>query len=280
MRPSRCLPLSTLLPLLLTHPLVAGDALHGGAASRIQPPPAPLACVARLYGGAPELSDGEWTLNLPDGQRIRYDDHRSKSFEERLESPDLEDMFSIRYQPGAIRPVDTPDEDPGRIRVDALFSAAYGSSRANVDVIPIRFLDQRLEVHRKVAPAFLRVAARLERVRQADPSVGPFLQHLGGTFVWRAIAGTERRSAHAYGISIDLNVARSHYWRWQKPASPLKWTNRVPQSIVEAFEAEGFIWGGRWYHYDTMHFEYRPELLDPACYAPPPDAVGAQGAGR
>jgi hypothetical protein len=23
----------------------------------------------------------------------------------------------------------------------------------------------------------------------------------------------------------------------------------------------GFIWGGYWYHYDTMHFEYRPELL-------------------
>ena len=30
-------------------------------------------------------------------------------------------------------------------------------------------------------------------------------------------------------------------------------------------EKHGFIWGGRWYHYDTMHFEYRPELLVPAC---------------
>jgi hypothetical protein len=27
------------------------------------------------------------------------------------------------------------------------------------------------------------------------------------------------------------------------------------------FEKHGFIWGGKWYHYDTMHFEYRPELL-------------------
>ena len=26
-------------------------------------------------------------------------------------------------------------------------------------------------------------------------------------------------------------------------------------------ERHGFIWGGNWYHYDTMHFEYRPELL-------------------
>ena len=31
--------------------------------------------------------------------------------------------------------------------------------------------------------------------------------------------------------------------------------------VVEIFEKYGFIWGGKWYHYDTMHFEYRPELL-------------------
>ena len=32
-------------------------------------------------------------------------------------------------------------------------------------------------------------------------------------------------------------------------------------TIVDVFERHGFIWGGRWFHYDTMHFEYRPELL-------------------
>jgi hypothetical protein len=34
-----------------------------------------------------------------------------------------------------------------------------------------------------------------------------------------------------------------------------------PQAIVDAFEAEGFIWGGKWHSFDFMHFEYRPELL-------------------
>ena len=38
--------------------------------------------------------------------------------------------------------------------------------------------------------------------------------------------------------------------------------NKIPKEVVDIFERYGFIWGGRWYHYDTMHFEYRPELFD------------------
>jgi hypothetical protein len=38
----------------------------------------------------------------------------------------------------------------------------------------------------------------------------------------------------------------------------------VPFEIVLIFERHGFIWGGKWYHYDTMHFEYRPELAPAA----------------
>ncbi len=37
--------------------------------------------------------------------------------------------------------------------------------------------------------------------------------------------------------------------------------NEIPMEIVRIFEKHGFIWGGKWHHYDTMHFEYRPELL-------------------
>lgn len=41
-----------------------------------------------------------------------------------------------------------------------------------------------------------------------------------------------------------------------------KYRNRIPRKIVEIFEKHGFIWGGAWYHYDTMHFEFRPEILN------------------
>jgi hypothetical protein len=34
-----------------------------------------------------------------------------------------------------------------------------------------------------------------------------------------------------------------------------------PSEIIEAIERHGFIWGGKWWHFDTMHFEYRPEII-------------------
>jgi len=225
-----------------------------------------LKCLQRLYAGTAEHTRAGWMLVLPDGTRIPYDDGRKKTLAERLAAPDVEDVFAQRYRPGPIRPVRTEDEDPGRVRIDALFAATYGKSQASVDVVPLRFFDQSPLVHRRVAPALARVVARLERAVARESTLRPYLTGIGGSFAWRNIAGTDRPSAHAYAAAVDINVERSDYWRWQKPAAPLRWRNRVPQAIVDAFEAEGFIWGGRWYHYDTMHFEYRPELLDPSCY--------------
>lgn len=43
----------------------------------------------------------------------------------------------------------------------------------------------------------------------------------------------------------------------------MKYINTFEMKIVEIFERHGFIWGGRWYHFDTMHFEYRPEMNPP-----------------
>jgi hypothetical protein len=232
-------------------------------------PPAGLACLSRWYPVVPALKDGVWLATLPDGSAFPYDDGKAKTFEEKLEAPDLEDTYSIPYVVGPIQPVDALNQDPGRIRFDPLFRAAYGKSEAEVDVVPLEVFGRTLKVHRKVKPSFERVAQRLAQAIAADPSLAPFLKDVGGTFLWRPIANTQRQSAHSYGVSMDINVARSDYWEWQKPKLPTRWRNRIPPAIVEAFEAEGFIWGGRWFHYDTMHFEYRPELLDPACREKP-----------
>jgi hypothetical protein len=60
--------------------------------------------------------------------------------------------------------------------------------------------------------------------------------------------------------NVDIAVDFSNYWLWEKKGAP-EYKNSIPYEIVAIFEKHGFIWGGKWYHFDTMHFEYRPELL-------------------
>jgi hypothetical protein len=100
-------------------------------------------------------------------------------------------------------------------------------------------------------------------VLASEPSLRALVDHPGGGFAYRSIEGTDRLSAHAFGIAVDLDPKHGAYHRWDG-AHP-KWRNEIPMAVVSAFEAEGFIWGGRWYHYDTIHFEYRPELFDRSC---------------
>lgn len=89
------------------------------------------------------------------------------------------------------------DLDPGRIRSDLLFKAAYGATAAGVQakLVTVDFVGQNVKFHELAAPA----------------------------------------------------LAKSNDWEWEKtPSGTFVWKNQIPQAIVDAFEAEGFAWGGRW----------------------------------
>ncbi len=86
-----------------------------------------------------------------------------------------------------------------------------------------------------------------------------YIKNIDGTYQYRPIAGTTRLSPHSYGIAIDLDNKYTSYWLWDKE---YRYKSDIPQKIVDIFEKYGFVWGGRWYHYDTMHFEYRPEMFE------------------
>jgi hypothetical protein len=254
-------PLATLFLVLL----LGADAATGALQVEPSSVPEQLTCLGRHYNLTPAFVHRAWLAVLPNGARVPFDDGKSKTFEQRLDAPDIKDIFLIPYRAGPIRPVETENEDPGRVRVEALFVATYGGpAAAAAQQVRIRFLGMPVRVHKKIARALARVDERLAQAQKADAGLGRFLRRLSGGFAARKIAGTERTSAHAFGIAIDLGKSESDYWRWQRD-KPLRWHNRFPQAIVDAFEAEGFIWGGRWYHYDTMHFEYRPELFGPPC---------------
>lgn len=212
-------------------------------------------------------TDDVWGLELPDRTTLSWDDGRTKTPAERLDQPDLEDAFAQAYPRGPIAPVADDTWDPGRARVEPLFRAAYGATARDVsaELVDVKIAGHSVKFHRRAAPALGRVATRLEALLRMEPQLADFFRVLGGTFNARTIAGTERTSAHAWGIAIDIDTGKSDYWR--DVGKPIVWRNRIPSSIVAAFEAEGFVWGGRWFHYDTMHFEWRPELFDAQCRA-------------
>ena len=199
-----------------------------------------------------------------DGTRMPLDDGKGpKSFEAWLESPDIEDMLAQSY-PADAEPAPVRENfDPGRARNTAFFDHMYGSCRKGETarhLVAVPWLPSRggtrLMVTRVNGVAG-RVAAISAELDKLPRSFDRFLVPAAGAYICRAIAGTDRSSAHGWGIAIDIATKHAHYWRW----SGKGWRNEIPMEIVRVFERHGFIWGGRWHHYDTMHFEYRPELM-------------------
>ncbi len=208
-------------------------------------------------------------LILKDGRKFAISDNRTnKSFEEMLEKPDIDDMFFAPYPGGSSPQPPARNSDPGRVRFEPLFVTMYGDCKANEVTKNLRTVNwmPKHSGGRVTITSVNGIDKALDEVsREMDELAPPFVKYLNptaGTYNCRVIAGTQVRSMHAYAAALDISTAFSNYWRWDtKIGSAPIWKNRIPIEIVRVFERHGFIWGGYWYHYDTMHFEYRPELL-------------------
>jgi hypothetical protein len=224
-----------------------------------------LAALAAAYPDHLHSAGGN-TLVWHDGTRMQYDDGvQGKSPGQLLNSPDLQDQMSVSYPTGPIV-VPSRGSDPGRIRYEPFFKKMYGSSPAEVEknLARVRWLGGAgsLRVTR-INGVSDRLRAVSDELEQLPENVRKYVNRPAGGYLWRVIAGTSRLSPHSFGIAVDINTEYADYWRWSSPGpfEDITYRNRIPVSIVEIFERHGFVWGGRWYHYDTMHFEYRPELL-------------------
>ena len=138
----------------------------------------------------------------------------------------------------------------------------------------IRFLGHPVQVHYSILVDLSLVEQIILRIAQTNAAVRQWINSIGSVdaWSWRNIASSGSRSFHAYGAAIDI-LPRSlgglqTYWLWTSQHTPEWWTVpysrrfHPPDEVIEAFESFGFIWGGKWRFYDTMHFEYRPEILD------------------
>ena len=219
--------------------------------------------VQKLLNHYPQIIEfKENKLFFKDGSYLIYDDFKTKSTTELIENPDVEDQFFYDYKLGQIN-------DAGRIRNEVFFKKIYGISKSDVenklvDVVWCpKLVNQKIKV--TTVNGIDKIVKNLSSELDKNPAFANYLKNIAGTFSWRNIAGTNRLSMHSFGMTIDINTKYSNYWQWdckcKNENAKLIYKNRIPLEIVKIFEKYGFIWGGNWQHYDTMHFEYRPELL-------------------
>ena len=204
------------------------------------------------------------SLILPAGTGMRCDDGKEKDYLQRLDDTDIEDMFRDVYPSGPpARPAYLAD--PGRCRCEAFFRKMYGGTAQAVRrrLVPVDWFGQKI-MFTSVNGAADSLRAVEAELRTLPRRYARYFEN-SSSFYWRQVRGADRLSAHSYGIAIDICTQYSDYWLWTNPGAAetdeLTYRNRIPARIVEAFERHGFISGAKWYHYDTMHFEFRPDLL-------------------
>lgn len=229
--------------------------------------------AAKLIAAYPDWLDrleGGMLVWKKDGEQMRFDDGKaSKDFKALLNNPDIEDQLALGYIAGSLAAPPAIDFDPGRFRNEAFFKKMYGDCEKD-EVRPHLAIIDWLPKKGGGKLAVTTVNGVDEKLKAVSDELDalpdkftPYLIPSAGVYNCRNIAGSNLKSVHAYGAAIDINAAHSDYWLWSKQDGKggIPYRNRVPDEIVEVFERHGFIWGGKWYHFDTMHFEYRPELL-------------------
>jgi hypothetical protein len=188
----------------------------------------------------------------------------NESYDDRLKSATILDQMLLPYPKGPLAKPPALEDDPGRFRNAEFFDKMYGNcdkGETQKKLVTLNWLPNahagvlKVTSVNGVVDRLRDVSAEIDRLPMA---LKKFAFPSAGTFNCRVVKDTGNRSMHAWGAAIDLNTKFSDYWLWSKGKS---YRNRMPMEIVEIFERHGFIWGGKWGHYDTMHFEYRPELL-------------------
>lgn len=232
--------------------------------------------------------DGDWMLRVEDAW-FAWAGGRLMPEAERTQWEQFAPLPLYRY-PLELPPLPVIDEEAAqrlrqRVRDDAanpprrheefLGSLLRAGSRAETEqrVVRMEVAGFTVTVHERLREPLTLVSEELRQLRNSDPDVAAFLKGLVemNGYNYRYVEGTRSRSYHSYGLAVDL-VPKSYggrhaYWMWAMSKVRDWWTvpyeNRwmVPVPVVRAFERQGFVWGGKWLFFDTMHFEYRPEVL-------------------
>lgn len=207
------------------------------------------------------------------GKPIYFRDGRMLR-EDRLGEADGFDPVFYRYPQETLRRAPASADLP-HYSTD-VFEALFGVTETQVrtQCESATFLGHRMFLNTLVLDPLRKVEEEITRAAAVDPAVARWIEELEITysFIFREIAGSDTRSLHSFGLAVDLEPSsyrgRHAYWRWSRVLDRENWF-RIPPSqrwsppppVIEAFERNGFVWGGKWSYFDVIHFEYRPEVL-------------------
>lgn len=203
-------------------------------------------------------------MRLMSNRHVLIDDGQTKTRRETEHDADVQEQLSEIYPTGRCFRGRKPGADPGILRAIPFLKAAYGANLHQVKRTS-RSLDWfgseiRFSTRHGAADALLRVRTEL---RQLPAHMHEVLKQPQRALDWSEHLDTERLSVHAFGIAIELSKAAANSWRGPRARRGIlrAYENKIHPEIVEIFERHGFIWGGKWHHFNTAHFEYRPELI-------------------
>jgi hypothetical protein len=207
------------------------------------------------------------------GQRIFFQDGKMLSAEH-LPEAERYDPILYPYMLGPLKKPPDPVAYPFN-RSNDFFEALVGGGERQIAAACrwVPFLNHRVFVHESCIESLERIDRSLLELASSSAKVRSYIEDIKIIFSLdrREVHGTDHLSVHSYGIALDI-VPREYggkqvYWRWsnawnknwEKMDLSQRW--HPPDQVIEAFEREGFVWGGKWYHFDTIHFEYRPEII-------------------
>jgi hypothetical protein len=238
--------------------------------------------------GGIEFLDGDWTIQVY-SERFYYAEGRLLPASLREKMNEYAPLPFYNYQKELPPWVQPAPEESARMReqealrssrqlkrsshfYDALWRA-HSRDESWERVKQIRFLGHQVLVHYSILTELSLVEEQILRSSKTSAAVRQWINiiNVADSWNWRNIASSQGRSYHAYGAAIDL-LPKSlggleTYWLWTARNTPEWWAVpysrrfHPPDEVIKAFESFGFIWGGKWRFYDTMHFEYRPEIL-------------------
>jgi hypothetical protein len=249
--------------------------------------------------GEAVLRNGDWAVEM-DGEQYYYAQGKFLSESEMKQAADFRQQMLYRYTTEFAHDVspDTSENNPWKTTAAELFwrrtifsgqtSNAY--SRSNPGAVRSGFYEKLLQcetreeafthhkiitffgsavtVHERLVTPLAEVEHRINELEKAEDEtareITAWKKSLDSitAWNWRNVAGSNRRSFHAYGVAIDLLMRlqrdKETYWLWTREkgidwrAVPEEDKLNPPRSVIRIFEEEGFIWGGKWSWYDTI----------------------------